>query len=561
MTISHAGVARGDRLTAMRAALVAYWVEIVLAAIVAGGLALRLATLADKSLWIDETFSIGMATQSWGSFAHTLAVVQPNMELFYLLLKIAAFVTPAAWQHGAFFWRLLPALAGTGTIVAVFALARRLFGVPVALVAALLLAVNEFMVEYSQQARGYTLFVLLFTLSWLALARWIEGERRALWWFAALAALGFLTQAFEVVFVTAQIAWVALVALRGRRVAWGRFALALAPLGVVVLARYPLYAAHADQVAWILRPHVSDLVVGLRQLIGADGGTTGANYGNFVLLLFIAACLGAIGWALAPAARRLVAAGQSGAPARWLAALRRQPAVPEARRIDPIEAVALIVLWFWVPVLGTWVGSQAKPLWVTRYLAPASAAACVIFAVAVCAVGALVRGADQRAVVGGALAAIVLVALVLPLSDYLARPGWEDWRGAAAFVNARFHPGDGVVCYDNQWGCDFGFSHYFATLGGPARLDPNAPGAFSWQTYSQANREAIFARAVNPAYLGPYLAEHGRVWVLLGHFSNGQGNWGSAIAWLRAHATLVSQTVAAGDIRVYLFAVGRNQTP
>src|SRR5579875_210608 len=129
-----------------------------LAGITAAGLGARLWGLSAKSLWIDETFSIGMATQSWTSFMHTVISVQPNMEAFYVLLKLAVTLTPASWQQGECFWRLLPAIFGTATIPAAYALTKRIFSVRVALAAAALLAVNEFMVEYSQQARGYTLF-------------------------------------------------------------------------------------------------------------------------------------------------------------------------------------------------------------------------------------------------------------------------------------------------------------------------------------------------------------------------------------------------------------------
>jgi hypothetical protein len=49
-----------------------------LVALTPSGLGLRLALLSAKSLWIDETFSIGMVSQSWGSFLRTLGNAQPN---------------------------------------------------------------------------------------------------------------------------------------------------------------------------------------------------------------------------------------------------------------------------------------------------------------------------------------------------------------------------------------------------------------------------------------------------------------------------------------------------
>lgn len=561
--------------------LVAQRAYLALGALCAVGLALRLGDLSAKSLWIDETFSIGMATQSWPAFVHTLATVQPNMELFYLLLKVAVTLTPAAWQRGEFFWRLLPALAGTATIPAVYALARRLFTVRVALCAAALVAVNEFMVEYSQQARGYTLFVLLLTLAYLALVRWLaDGSRGALAWYAALTALGFLTQAFEVIFLLAQLAFVAVVLLRRRALPWRAFALSLLPLAAVVALRYPLYAAHPDQVAWIPRPTVTDLVHGTRQLVGGDGGMP-TRVGDLLLLLVLASTLTLIAWAGREKAeremtrnKREITRNSYKMPRNTLVTTVRNerediprhsasdPAssrVPVPRPLDRIEAVALVVGWFVVPIAVTWVGSQVKPVWVTRYLAPSSVAACIIVAAGLEVMVMLVARGGLRPWLYGALALVAITGWLVPLRDYQVRPGWEDWRGAAASVNARFQAGDGIVCYDNQWGCDFGFSHYFASFGGPAHLDPAAPGAFAWATYARADREAIFARAVSPAYLAPYLAQHWRVWVLLGHYSNGAGDWVAGLAWLNGHAHLLSKIVFAGDIEVYLYAAGGNQ--
>ncbi len=538
--------------------IVAQRTRLALVGITTAGLGLRVWGLADMSLWIDETFSIGMVTQSWGSFLHTIGTVQPNMELFYLLLKILATVTPVAWQHGEFFWRLLPALAGTAIIPATYALTRRIFTAPVALGAAALVAVNEFLIEYSQQARGYTLFVLLLTLSFLALVRWLAGEPRALWWFAALTVLGFLTQAFEVVFLTAQLAFVAVVLLRRRALPW-RAVLALLPLGAVVALRYPIYAAHPDQVAWIQRPTRSDLFHGVRQLVGGDGGMP-TRVGDVLVALTLLGMVGLIGWAIKP----LFAQPKSPAEMDDLPTLPRLRALRVSSlsrpRLDRFEAVALVVLWFIIPVAGTWVGSQVKPVWVVRYLAPCAVPACIILAAALhVGVGQSMRrgqraeGALVRQGIFGVALATVLALAAMPWHDYATRPGWEDWRGAAASVNTRFQGDDGIVCYDNQWGCDFGFSHYFASVGGPARFDTAAPGTFAWATYARPDREAIFAQAVAPSALAGYLGRHARVWVLLGHYSSGTGDWRAGLAWLDAHAHRANETIFAGDIEVYLY--------
>ena len=555
------------------------------------GTLLRLWGLSAKSLWIDETFSIGIVSQSWPSFIHTLLFVQPNMETYYMLQKIAASVTPTSWQHGEFFWRLIPALAGGAVIIPVYLLARRLFDIRTALLAATLVTLNEFMVEYSQQARGYTLFVLVLTLSYYALIRWlVDGQRRALIAFAVLSAIGFLTQAFEVVFLVGQIALVVCVMLRGRRVAWRAGLLALVPLLLIIALRYPVYAAHPDQVSWIQRPTMQDLVIGVMQLAGGSGGTVPLS--AWLVLSIAIVALGIV----AASTLAFIRGEQRDAPFTW------------GQQFDRCEANSAILLWVLVPVLGTWVGSQVKPVWVTRYLAPASIGICLIVAVAiVITIDRLSQRSSRQSVsrdsvvfspsplrlargsnadstfpiqpnpiplsgatesgLGGqatrnVIAVLAVVALLsvwlVPLQHYLTRPAWEDWRGAAHYVATNFAAADGIVCYDNQWGCDFGVSHYFVSMDVAAHLDPQAPGAFSWETYSQQNREATFAQAVTPDALTAYARKHGRVWLVLGHYTAGQGDWQTGLAWLAAHAHQMTKVVFAGDIEVYQYDFGGN---
>ncbi len=538
---------RGWWAAAWRATVAGRYVLLVGVVTILGG-AIRWWGLGAKSLWIDETFSIGMVSQSWSSFFATVGGVQPNMEAFYLVLKIWRMVTPVSWHSAEWFWRALPALAGTLTIPATAWLTRRLYGPVAAVLAALLVAANEFQVEYAQQARGYTLFVLLLILSYIALERWVtRGDRRALIAFAALAAVGFLTQAFEVVFLTGQIAWLIAIDLRWRGLArragvnWRPLALALLGILAVVAWRYPIYAAHSDQVAWIPRPTTTDLFHGLRQLAGGDGGTP-SRIGDGVLVVLLLAALGLTAlvlWQLVAAWRQHTATDRRHA----------SPVTGMDDKLATVDAHLLVLCWLAIPVLGTWIGSQIKPVWVTRYLAPTGVAASICVAVAIASLAHQLPWQRWRPVALLGMLAISVTLQAGPLHDYLARPGWEDWRGAAQYVDSQYQAGDGIVCYDNQWGCDFGFSVYFHH----ARLDPNAPGAFSWATYGRPDREAIFARAVDPTALAPYLAAHGRVWVLLGHYLSGQGHWQATLGWLNQHAHLIKRVDFRGDVVAILY--------
>ena len=85
--------------------------------------------------------------------------------------------------------RLPSVIAAVGAVVLVYSLAYRLYGTRVAFVAALLLAVNAFVLQWSQQARGYTFLLLLGVgVVWLFL-RAIERDDWASWALYGLAAV------------------------------------------------------------------------------------------------------------------------------------------------------------------------------------------------------------------------------------------------------------------------------------------------------------------------------------------------------------------------------------
>jgi hypothetical protein len=136
----------------------AHWITLLL--LFAGGLALRFACLACKPFWFDECFSVEVAGMRWPSFLHLLWWREANMMLYYGLLRI--------WLHfgwSSFFIRSLSILLAVATLPAIYWLASLLYDRRVALIATGLFTFNAFHVRYSQEARSYSLFVLLATLS------------------------------------------------------------------------------------------------------------------------------------------------------------------------------------------------------------------------------------------------------------------------------------------------------------------------------------------------------------------------------------------------------------
>lgn len=138
---------------------------LLLLALTAAGGWLRVWTIGQKGLWLDEAFSVWVATQPLGPLLAFVAQIDQHPPLYYLLLHFWI----ALVGDGPAAVRLLSALLSTLTIPATFCLGRRLFGPTVGLLAALILALSPFHVRFAQETRMYALLALNATLALLAL--------------------------------------------------------------------------------------------------------------------------------------------------------------------------------------------------------------------------------------------------------------------------------------------------------------------------------------------------------------------------------------------------------
>src|SRR5260370_3048861 len=137
------------------------WVSVLtLALLTAAATALRFLFLARKPFWFDEAFSVEIARMSWHDFTRLLWWREANMSLYYVTLR--------GWLHlggSPFCIRSLSVLASLATLPAIFWLGCKLFDRRVGLIAVALLSCNAYSIRYAQEARSYSLFVLLATLS------------------------------------------------------------------------------------------------------------------------------------------------------------------------------------------------------------------------------------------------------------------------------------------------------------------------------------------------------------------------------------------------------------
>src|SRR5215471_11704518 len=132
---------------------------------------LRSFHLGAKSFSPDEAFSVAMIETGWAAFCRLLISSEANMALYYLLLRIWSPIgdTPSVL-------RALSVVFGVATVPVIYFVGKMLFSRRAGIISALLLSVNVFHIFYSQNARSYSLLVLLISCSSFFFVRYVKSH-------------------------------------------------------------------------------------------------------------------------------------------------------------------------------------------------------------------------------------------------------------------------------------------------------------------------------------------------------------------------------------------------
>ena len=363
------------------------WLIIGLAAV------LRFACLGAKSIWSDEAFSIVMAKLRWSDFWRMVTTTEANMSLYYALLRgWVRFGDPVWWV------RLLSALIAVAVVPIVYWIARELFSHRAGVLAALLLSINVFHIRYSQEARSYSLVVLLVAFSFLAFFRCLK-EPDHLWggFYVLSTALALYAHFFAALALLAQL--VSLAAMPNPR----RFATRqLARLCLVLILGSPLLwfvlFRNRGQLDWIQPIHLKDLYHFLLYMTGS-----GLKVGIALVAVLVAL-------------------------KTWVSRWRAQQWDMEA------WSFLVLILWLALPLCVTMVVSIWKPIYAPRFLIFCLPAALLLIA------GGLAQISYPW--IRYALVTLLLVSAVGPIRSYYVEPGQEDWRNAVDFIARNVSAGD-----------------------------------------------------------------------------------------------------------------------
>lgn len=361
---------------------------------------LGLVRIGSKSFWFDEAVSADFADRSFRDLWPEITGRDPNMSLYYVLLNL--------WRRlfgdSEFALRSMSALAAAGAVVAIYVLGTRLFSRRTGTFAAVLLAVNAFMIEYAQTARGYTLVACLVTLSCYffvtELARPSVGVRVA---YVVVSAAAVYVHYFAALVLIAQLCALAFLE-RPHRMTAARIAMALAVIALCVPAVIFARAGGTGRIDWI--PPLKLLSVPAVIARMAGGSET----------LTVVFCVAGV-WAI----WRIVGEWRldGDRPRDW--------------------SLLFVLMWLLVPFVIVFGVSLRRPLFLAQYLIVCLPALCLMSAAALSAI-------DPRK--HGTWVVSICCVLSLVRVRALVRDGSnEDWRAAERYVSSQLQLGDQLAFF------------------------------------------------------------------------------------------------------------------
>jgi hypothetical protein len=134
---------------------------------------LRVYLLANKGMWLDETFSVWVANHSVADMLQWIVKIDQHPPLYYLLLHYWV----ALNGDTPYYVRLLSALFGAGTIPIIYLIGKRISGAVMGLAAAVFLALSLFNIYYAQETRMYTFLTFNAAVAIYALVRLLTDSR------------------------------------------------------------------------------------------------------------------------------------------------------------------------------------------------------------------------------------------------------------------------------------------------------------------------------------------------------------------------------------------------
>jgi uncharacterized membrane protein len=412
-----ANAQRADETKTSRLLLVALLI------IIAFGAALRIYKLDGDSLWLDEAYSIKFSQEApAGIIEETAKDVHPPLYYFALHYWMLAFGDSETMV------RLLSALFGILALPVIYKLASRMFDKSTGLLAAGLLALSRFHLEFSQEARMYSLLCLFSLLSIYYFLKLLEGKSRyALAGYIITSALMMYTHVYSFFIIAAENLYLLTLLFASRDIfkrLWKRWIIAQVILAVLFLPWLSVQLQQFSRVQqgfWI--PKLPPRLL-LNTLVMHAGSNQLAWI--FALLIALTVFAGWRGWKEEP----LTASSPSDESKQSL--------------LNGRLKLYLLLLWMLCSIMLPYIVSQfSSPIFLPKYTIAALPAFIIL-----AARGLLSLRFHQLRMI---LVLLLICFSLVTLRNYFGALKKDLWREAVAAFSARAKPND-LVLFNDQSG-------------------------------------------------------------------------------------------------------------
>lgn len=204
--------------------------------------ALRIWGLGEQSFWYDEWDTAYMTQLSFDGMLDRL-----HVELSPPIYFVVTWLWAIPFGDSEFSLRAVSAIAGIVLVPVLYLAAKELVNRRAGLIVAWLAAINPVLVWYSQEARSYSLMILLTAVSFLFFVRAMKGDERAVIWWAVSSAAALATHYLSGAVLVPEAIWLLLRAPQAR----GRLLAGIGLVTVVGLALIPLIDSQFGHSGWI----------------------------------------------------------------------------------------------------------------------------------------------------------------------------------------------------------------------------------------------------------------------------------------------------------------------
>jgi len=385
------------------------FILILLLSIFLGGF-LRLYDLGAESIWLDEANTVYVSGQSLSSI-----IIDYSPPLYFIITHFWTVV----FGSSELAIRFPSAVFGIISIFLMYKIGYHLFNQKIGLISSFLLSISSFAIWHSQDARYYSLLLLLTLLSFYFFIQILKSNSK--WYYLGYALANILlvyNHLFGVFVIISQVFYFALFWKK-----YGQQRLKFAAMQIAsMLALIPLMVhvigGGSLMPGWLSEPSFMSILNTLSEFSGWY--TAG-------LFLFVAFSILSVIGILS---------------IRWFKGR-------SGTRFESIEEITLLLIWFSFPIIIPFLLSYIlNPMYTDRYLIAALPAFLLLTAKGIVGINTLIGESLNNKFTYGIIIFIALISLV-GLSQYYIEPTKEQWRETANFIEYHAQVDESIVfCAD-----------------------------------------------------------------------------------------------------------------